>query len=155
MHPDYFLIEPGIGRFVYRLARRAAGKGNAKWAFQTIYERSGSAGTFKEFCRILRKIIARKYEELAERSEALLATTLLVRGLYDHNPFSIGVSGGFSRQIARELGIRADLVIAIGASLTYHTVDGGSMYPNAEITQIDIEPVGLRHGARADFPPPT
>lgn len=57
VHPDYFLIDPGIGRFVYRLARRAAGKGQAKWAFQTIYERSGSAGTFKEFCRILRKII--------------------------------------------------------------------------------------------------
>ena len=58
VHPDYFLIDPGIGRFVYRLARRAAGKGAAKWSFQTIYERSGSTGTFKEFCRILRKIIA-------------------------------------------------------------------------------------------------
>lgn len=58
VHPDYFLIDPGIGRFVYRLARRAAGKGQAKWAFQTIYERSGSAGSFKEFCRILRKVIA-------------------------------------------------------------------------------------------------
>jgi len=57
VHPDYFLIEPGIGRFVYRLARRAAGKNHATWAFQTIYERSGSASTFKEFCRILRKII--------------------------------------------------------------------------------------------------
>jgi plasmid replication initiation protein len=57
VHPDYFLIDPGIGRFVYRLARRAAGKGTAKWSFQTIYERSGSTGTFKEFCRILRKIV--------------------------------------------------------------------------------------------------
>lgn len=57
LHSDYFLIEPGIGRFVYRLARRAAGKSDAKWAFQTIYQRSGSTGTFKEFCRILRKII--------------------------------------------------------------------------------------------------
>ncbi|WP_440582527.1 replication initiator protein A [Xanthomonas hortorum] len=58
VHPDYFLIDPGIGRFLYRLARRAAGKGEAKWSFKTIYERSGSAGTFKEFCRILRRIIA-------------------------------------------------------------------------------------------------
>ena len=58
MHPDYFLIEPGIGRVLYRLARKAAGKGAAKWSFQTIYEHSGSTGTFKEFCRILRKIIA-------------------------------------------------------------------------------------------------
>lgn len=57
VHPDFFLIEPGIGRFVYRLARRAAGKTNATWSFQTVYERSGSTGAFKEFCRILRRII--------------------------------------------------------------------------------------------------
>lgn len=58
VHPAFFLIEPGIGRFLYRVARRAAGKGEARWAFRTIYKRSGSAGTFKEFCRILRGIIA-------------------------------------------------------------------------------------------------
>ncbi len=57
VHPEFFLIEPGIGRFVYRIARRAAGKGEARWSFRTIYERSGSSGSFKEFCRILRKII--------------------------------------------------------------------------------------------------
>ena len=59
VHPDYFLIDPGIGRFIYRLARRAAGKGAAKWSFQTLYERSGSTGTFKKFCQNLRKIIER------------------------------------------------------------------------------------------------
>lgn len=56
-HPDYFRISAGIGRFVYRLARRAAGKNEAKWSFLTIYKHSGSAGTFKEFCRILRDIV--------------------------------------------------------------------------------------------------
>lgn len=58
VHPDYFLIDLGLGRFVYRLARRAAGKTQAKWAFKTIYERSGSTGTFKEFCRMMRSLIA-------------------------------------------------------------------------------------------------
>ncbi|WP_422110670.1 replication initiator protein A [Burkholderia multivorans] len=58
VHPDYFLIDPGIGRFVYRLARRAAGKDTATWAFRTIYERSGSTGTLKKFTENLRKIIA-------------------------------------------------------------------------------------------------
>lgn len=57
VHPDYFLIDPGIGRFLYRLARRAAGKDTAKWSFQTIFERSGSAGTFKKFCQNLRRIV--------------------------------------------------------------------------------------------------
>jgi len=58
VHPDYFLIEPGLGRFVYRLARKAAGKDEARWLFKTIYERSGSAGSFKEFCRMMRKLIS-------------------------------------------------------------------------------------------------
>lgn len=57
VHPEYFLIEPGIGRFLYRLARRAAGRDRARWSFKLIYERSGSVGTFKEFCRILRRLI--------------------------------------------------------------------------------------------------
>lgn len=57
VHQDYFLIEPGLGRFIYRLARRAAGKNSAKWSYQTIYERSGSTGTFKKFCFMLRKLI--------------------------------------------------------------------------------------------------
>lgn len=58
VHPDYFLIDLGLGRFVYRLARRAAGKTHAKWSFKTIYERSGSTGTFKEFSRMMRGLIA-------------------------------------------------------------------------------------------------
>lgn len=58
VHPDYFLIEPGIGRFVYRLARRAAGRSEASWLFQTLYERSGSTGQFKKFCYYLRKMVA-------------------------------------------------------------------------------------------------
>ena len=79
VHPDYFLIDPGIGRFVYRLARRAAGKGEAKWAFQTIYERSGSAGTFKEFRRILRNIIeANDLPEYELREETGQGGPLLV-----------------------------------------------------------------------------
>lgn len=57
VHPEYFLIDKGIGRFLYRLARRRAGKQRAKWSFKLIHERSGSVGTLKEFCRILRKLI--------------------------------------------------------------------------------------------------
>lgn len=88
-------------------------------------------------------------EALAEASGALLATTLPMRGMFDHNPFSIGISGGYARQIARELGAQADLVVAVGASLTHYTVDGGKMYPKAEVAQIDMEPIGLRHGLQA------
>jgi acetolactate synthase I/II/III large subunit len=98
---------------------------------------------------VMRSGAAKEVEELAEQSGALLSTTLLARGMFDHNPFSIGVAGGFARDIAREVGEQADLVVAIGASLNYYTVDGGNMFPAAEVAQIDTEPLGLRNGMTA------
>ncbi|MCH9782265.1 MAG: replication initiator protein A [Gammaproteobacteria bacterium] len=95
VHPDYFLIDPGIGRFAYRLARRAAGKQSARWAFQTIYEHSGSTGSFKEFCRILRKIIqANDLPEYDLREEAGQSGPLLLmtyRAFLDENAGTDGV----------------------------------------------------------------
>lgn len=57
VHPDYFLIRSGIGRFIYRLARRCAGQSSAKWSFETLYKRSGSSGTAKRFFQNLRAVI--------------------------------------------------------------------------------------------------
>ena len=95
VHPDYFLIDPGIGRFVYRLARRAAGRSGAKWAFQTIYERSGSAGKFKEFCRILRNIIqANDLPEYSLREEAGQGGPLLVMTYRDRAGAELPPPGG-------------------------------------------------------------
>src|SRR5437016_8796198 len=88
-------------------------------------------------------------EELAETSGALLATTLPGRGMFDHNPFSVGVAGGFASQVARDLFAESDLVIAVGASLTYYTVDGGNLFPKAYVAQIDERPLGLRDGMLA------
>jgi len=87
-------------------------------------------------------------EKLADKVGALLGTTLLGRGMYDHHPFSVGVVGGFGRDIAREVGREADLVVAIGASLSHHTLDGGRMFPKAHMVQIDNEPRGIWHGRR-------
>jgi thiamine pyrophosphate-dependent acetolactate synthase large subunit-like protein len=101
---------------------------------------------------VMRSGAAAEVEQLADEAGALLSTTLLARGMFDHNPFSIGVAGGFARDIARELGAQADLVVAIGTSLNYYTVDGGHMFPRAEVVQIDTEPLGLRNGLQAaDF----
>jgi len=57
VHSDYFLMDSSISRFIYRLARKAAGRNVATWSFKLIYERSGSVGTFKKFTENLRKII--------------------------------------------------------------------------------------------------
>jgi len=53
---------------------------------------------------VMRSGAQKEVEELAERSGALLATTLLARGMFDHNPFSLGIAGGFARDIAVEVG---------------------------------------------------
>ena len=98
---------------------------------------------------VMRSGAATEVEALAEQCGALLATTLLARGMFDHNPFSIGVAGGFARDVARELGEQADLVVAIGSSLNYYTVDGGHMFPKAEVVQIDTEPLGLHNGMKS------
>ncbi len=82
--------------------------------------------------------------QFAAQIDGLLATTLLARGLFDEDAFSLGIAGGYSSAVAREQLKTADLVVAVGASLNYHTMDGGNLFPNATVLQIDSEPVGMR-----------
>lgn len=84
--------------------------------------------------------------ELAERCDALLATTLPARGLFHDDPFCIGIAGGFSPDIARRVLAQADLVVAFGCSLASHNSDAGKLWPNASVLQIDIAPVSLNQG---------
>lgn len=86
-------------------------------------------------------------EALADLCGALLGTTLPARGMFDRNPFSLGVIGGYSRMIAREFVAKADLVVAFGASLSAFTQAGGK-FVNAEVIQVDIHPVGRRDGLK-------
>ena len=86
---------------------------------------------------------------LADRMGALLATTLPVRGLFDTHPFSLGVAGGYSSDLARAQFEQADLVIAFGASLSYYTKDGGNLFTNATTIQVDTSVKGLHHGMPA------
>lgn len=88
-------------------------------------------------------------EHLAERSGALLATTLRARGLFDANPFGIGLAGGYARPIGRQLAAEADLVLMLGASITHYTLDGGKMFPRARIAQVDLAPLGYNNGMRS------
>lgn len=98
---------------------------------------------------VLRSGAKAAVEALADRCGAVLATSLPVRGLFDHHPFSLGVAGGYASTINREVLGCADLVIAIGAGLSYYTVDGGGLFPQAFVAQIDDAPRGLRDGMSA------
>ena len=83
---------------------------------------------------------------LGERIGALLTTTLLAKGLFDDQAFSLGISGGFGSELSHALFAEADLVIAVGASLSAHTSDGGKLFRNATVLQIDRAPIGLHQG---------
>jgi acetolactate synthase I/II/III large subunit len=77
---------------------------------------------------------------LAERTGALLATSVCGHGLFSGNPWSVGISGGFSSPIADELIPESDVIVAFGASLTQWTTKKGKLIaPNAVVVQIDIE----------------
>lgn len=58
LNPDYFLIGQGLGRVVYRLARRAAAKDEARYSIPEIHKRSGSPQALPQFAQMLRQLVA-------------------------------------------------------------------------------------------------
>lgn len=57
-NPDYFLLKGGVAKFLYRLARKGAGNGEAVWSLKEVHANSGSQGSMKEFSRAIRELIA-------------------------------------------------------------------------------------------------
>lgn len=87
-------------------------------------------------------------ERLGEAVGALFATTANAHGLFAGNPWNLGIAGGFSAPRAVELMRQADLILAMGASLTAWTRRHGRLFdPRAEIVQVDIDPgaIGARY----------
>ena len=87
-------------------------------------------------------------ENLAEQSGALLATSLMGKGLFEGNPWNLDVAGAFASDLSREFFQEADLVIGVGAALGHYTTEGGYLYPNAKVVQVDLNPRGIWQGLR-------
>src|SRR5690349_9659005 len=78
--------------------------------------------------------------ELAKHTGALLATSVCGHGLFSGNPWSLGISGGFSSPIADELIAESDCILAFGASMTGWTTKRGKLIaPGAVVAQVDVE----------------
>ena len=54
---DYFLLDQGNHRFLHRLCRKSAGKGEANYNLQTVYDRSGSTSPFRSWKAKFKKSI--------------------------------------------------------------------------------------------------
>ena len=77
---------------------------------------------------------------LADRVGALLATSVCGHGLFSGNPWSVGISGGFSSPVADELISESDFILGFGASFTQWTTKKGKLIaPGAVVAQVDID----------------
>lgn len=85
--------------------------------------------------------------ELADRTGAILATTLMGKGLFDDDPFSVGVSGTYSTESAIELLGMADVVLAFGSSLDPLTTLSGELWSKARVFRFDADPAQEENGS--------
>jgi len=77
---------------------------------------------------------------LADRVGALLATSVCGHGLFSGNPWSVGISGGFSSPAADELIAESDFILGFGASFTQWTTKKGKLIaPGAVVAQVDVD----------------
>ncbi|GAB3271228.1 thiamine pyrophosphate-binding protein [Kineosporia babensis] len=81
---------------------------------------------------------------LAAKSGALLATSAVANGLFRHEEFDLGISGGFSSPLTAELISDADLIIGWGCALNMWTMRHGSLIgAHAKVVQIDDDHAAL------------
>lgn len=60
LNPNYFLITSGLGRFIYRLARKAVGKqAIGTYSVRELHKRSGSPQEYRKFLFDLRELVKR------------------------------------------------------------------------------------------------
>lgn len=89
---------------------------------------------------------------LAERTGALVATSLMAKNWLGDYEYQVGLSGLFATKTAIELFQDADCVLALGASLNVYTTEHGYLYPDAKYIQVDIAPhMMMGQGRPADL----
>lgn len=81
---------------------------------------------------------------LADRTGALLAHSLPLKGWFAGHPWSLGIAGGFATVTAQRLIGDADCVLVLGAGLNHFTSRGRTLFgPAATIVQCDVEPAAF------------
>lgn len=77
---------------------------------------------------------------LAETVGALLATSAVAHGLFNGNPYNLGISGGFSSPFTAKTIAEADLIVGWGCALNMWTMRHGSLIGDSTtVVQVDLE----------------
>lgn len=87
--------------------------------------------------------------KLAERTGALIATSLMAKTWLSEDPYHVGVSGLYATRTAIQLFEEADCVIGIGATLNRYTTEHGYLYPKARFVHLDTKPHIMLSGAKS------
>jgi acetolactate synthase-1/2/3 large subunit len=74
--------------------------------------------------------------KLARQIEAPLATTLKASGLFEGEPWNLGVFGSLSNPATVEQILQSDCIIAFGASLSRHTTETGALLKGKRVIQV-------------------
>lgn len=80
---------------------------------------------------------------LAERTGALVATSLLARSMFAGDPYNAGLFGAFATPVASEQFGEADVLLVFGATLNGLQTYGGELAPKAKVVQFDADPTAF------------
>lgn len=81
---------------------------------------------------------------LAQAAGALVATSAVAHGLFEGDPYNLGISGGFSSPFTAQAISQADLIVGWGCALNMWTMRHGSLIgPGAKVAQVDVEDAAL------------
>jgi len=87
---------------------------------------------------------------LAARLGAPLATTLLGKDFFRHDPFNLGIFGTLAHRFAIDSISHADCVIAFGASLNQYTAAEGFLLAGKAVVHCDIRPSAIGRYSAVD-----
>ncbi|KFF99120.1 hypothetical protein IQ62_20775 [Streptomyces scabiei] len=90
--------------------------------------------------------------ELADRTGAALATTVLGKELFAGHPRDIGIFGSLAHSAAGTVIAEADCVAAFGASLNMWTALGGDLFRGKKVVHVDTDPARFGSYTPADAP---
>lgn len=89
---------------------------------------------------------------LAEHTGALVATSAVVKGLFNGEDFNLGISGGFSSPVTAELISNADLIVGFGCAMNMWTMRHGTLIgADARVVQVDVEDAALGRNRPIDL----
>jgi len=90
--------------------------------------------------------------ELAERMNALLATTVQGRGYFGDHPFGLGFVGHYGGNLANEYVLNSDFVLAVGCGLNPYTTDDGHVFgDDAKLVHVDADPAAIERHTPVDL----